>query len=51
MIEKVTVYMGSSEIEADDFKKYVCNSAEVSDIVNKVYDRCGRKQRARGDEI
>lgn len=45
LIEKVTVYMGNRELAKEDFRKYVCVSSAVSDIVLNVYNRHQRQRR------
>lgn len=42
MIDNVKVYMGNRELAKEDIQKYICTSAEVSDIVTNVYNRAKR---------
>lgn len=44
-VYKVTVYMGNRELTKEDFRKYVCVSSAVSDIVLNAYNRHQRQRR------
>lgn len=43
MIDRISIYMGEEKLTQEELKGYVCVSAVISEVVDRVYNRNRRR--------